>query len=79
MRRVLVVLLGLGMAATLPADEEPRPLITDHEFDPWEYDSGKVVCMNFDAQHPTRGMCERAEAEHAPARVEEGAAKEGRP
>ena len=38
MRRVLVVLLGL-MAATLPASEEPRPLITDHACEPWTYRS----------------------------------------
>jgi len=78
MRRVLVALLGLGMAAASPPAARP-PRITDHEFDPWRYDSGKVVCMHFDPQHPTRGMCERAEAEHVLARVEEGAAKEGRP
>jgi len=65
MRRVLVVLLGVGMAATLPASEEPRPLITGHEFEPWRYDSGLVICMYFDPEHPTRGMCDRPAAEHA--------------
>ena len=66
MRRVLVVLLGLGMAAASPpASDEPRPQITDHEFEPWRYASGMVVCMHFDPQHPTRGMCDRPAAEHA--------------
>lgn len=65
MRRALVILLGLGMAATLPASEEPRPQITGHEFEPWRYESGTVVCMHYDPQHPTRGMCDRPESEHA--------------
>jgi len=47
-------------------------LISDHVFDPWRYDSGKVVCMHFDPQHPTRGMCERAEAEHVLAEEKAG-------
>lgn len=74
MRRALVVLLGLGLAATLPASEESLPQITDHEFEPWRYESSLVVCMYFDPEHPTRGMCDRPESEHArvPEPVEDG-------
>ena len=81
MRRVLVVLLGLGLAATGAADRPrppgaaaaPLPLISDHEFEPWEYSSGLVVCQHFDPEHHTRGMCDRPEDEHAPAGADEGA------
>ena len=79
MRRVLVVLLGLGMAVPSGAADPPRPpgraaapppLITDHEFEPWEYTSGLVVCQYWDPQRLR--MCDRPESEHAP-RVEEDA------
>jgi hypothetical protein len=77
MRRVLVVLLGVGMATPSGAADRPRPpgpaavpLITDHEFEPWEYSSGLVVCQYWD-QRRLR-MCDRPESEHGP-RVEETA------
>jgi hypothetical protein len=85
MRRVLVVLLGLGLAELSGAagrDWPPVPaaapsLIDDHEFEPWRYASGLVVCMYFDSEHPTRGMCDRPAEEHA--RVPEGSEVGGDP
>ena len=79
MRRVLVALLGLGLAVPSGAADPARPpgraaapsLITDHEFELWRYDSGLEVCQYYDPEHPTRGMCERSKEEHA--RVAEGA------
>jgi|GEM_PF-3419002 len=75
MRRVLVVLLGL-MAATLPASEEPRPLITDHACEPWTYrsrpDDGpdpRTVCVYWDPIR--RRTCDRPPGEHE--RVDEDA------
>jgi hypothetical protein len=50
-----------------PGAAAAPPPISDHEFEPWRYESGLVVCMYFDPQHPTRGICDRPEDEHAPA------------
>jgi hypothetical protein len=41
--------------------------LIEHEFEPWRYESGLVVCQHYDPEHPTRGMCDRPEDEHAPA------------
>jgi len=79
MRRVLVVLLGLGMAEFSGAADPARPPgraaappLIEHPFEPWRYESGKVVCMYYDPEHPTRGMCDRPESEHAPNQLVEG-------
>lgn len=39
-------------------------LISDHEFEPWKYESGLVVCQHWDPEHPTRSICDRPEEEH---------------
>jgi hypothetical protein len=51
-------------------------LITDHDFDPWEYTSGLVVCKHWDPQHPLR-MCDRPEDEHALPEVGGDSLKDG--
>jgi hypothetical protein len=69
MRRVLVVLLGLALAELSGAADPPRPPgraaapITGHEFEPWEYSNGTVVCIYWDPIR--RRTCDRPRAEHA--------------
>jgi hypothetical protein len=83
MRRVLVVLLGLGLAELSGAADRDRPpvpaaapsLITGHEFEPWRYESGKVICQYWDPAHPTRGICDRPKSEHARVPIDEEAAQ----
>jgi hypothetical protein len=40
-------------------------LISEHEFEPWEWSNGEVVCQYFDPERPTRGTCDRPRKEHA--------------
>jgi hypothetical protein len=76
MRRALVVLLATGMAGPSGAADPPRPpgraaapSLIEHEFEPWEYSNGQVICIHWD---PLRlRLCERPEVEHASAQVDE--------
>jgi hypothetical protein len=73
---VLVVLLGPGLAEHSGASDRGRPpapaaapSLIEHEFEPWEWSDGTVVCKYWDPEHPTRSICDRPESEHASAQV----------
>jgi hypothetical protein len=74
MRRVLVALFAAGMAELSGAADRPRPpgaaaapSLIEHEFEPWTYSNGTVVCIYWDPIR--RRTCDRPESEHASAQV----------
>jgi hypothetical protein len=48
-------------------DVAPPDLIADHAFDPWEFNSGLVICIHWNGLR----LCERPPEEHARGPIEE--------